>query len=56
MHKHIERRAFKGLNFQGWPISFPVSCVAYDFTLNNNLTSSRTFGETQTVMDLRRFP
>ena len=32
----------KGSNFQEWPISFPVSGIAKDFALINNLTSSRT--------------
>ena len=54
MHKHITW--LKGSNFQKWHISFPVSCVAKDFALNSNLTSSRTFGETKLVNDLIRFP
>ena len=39
---HIMRVGLKGSNFQGWPISLPVSSIAYDFTLTNNLTSSKT--------------
>ena len=39
---HIIRVGLKGSIFQGWPTSFPVSGIAYDFALTNNLTSSRT--------------
>ena len=39
------RYAWKAQTFQGWPKSSPIGCVAYNFTLNNNLTSSRTFGD-----------
>ena len=39
---HIMRVGLKGSNFQGWPISLPVSSIALDFALTNNLTSSRT--------------
>ena len=42
MFMHIKWKALKGSNFQGWPKSFPVSGIASDFTLTNNLTSSRT--------------
>ena len=38
---HIMRVGLKGSNFQIWPISLPVSGIAYDFSLTNNLTSSR---------------
>ena len=39
---HIMRVGLKGSNFEGWPISLPISSIAYDFALTNNLTSSRT--------------
>ena len=35
---HIMRVGLKGSNFQGWPISLPVSSIALDFALTNNLT------------------
>ena len=42
MLMHIMKVGLKGSNFQGRPISLPVSGIAYDFALTNNLTSSRT--------------
>ena len=48
---HIMRVGLKISNFQGWPISLPVSGIA----LTNNLTSSRTL-DCLTVTELRRFP
>ena len=39
---HIMRVGLKGSNFQGLPISLPVSSIAYDFSLTYNLTSYRT--------------
>ena len=45
MHMHITRVGLKAQTFQGWLTSFLIGCVAYDFVLSNNLTSSRTFGD-----------
>ena len=42
MHMHIMRVGLKGSNFHIWLISLPVSGIAYNFALTNNLTSSRT--------------
>ena len=50
---HIMKVGLKGSNFQGWPL--PVSSIAYDFTLTNNLTSSRTL-DYLTVNEPRRCP
>ena len=55
MHKHITWVSFERFKLPKNGLSFPVSCVAYDFALNNNLTSSRTSGETKLVNDLRIF-
>ena len=52
---HIMRVGLKVSNFQGWPISLPVSSIAKDFILTNNLTSSRTF-DYLTVNEPRRCP
>ena len=52
---HIMRVGLKGSNFEGWPISLPVSSIAYDFALTNNLTSFRTL-DYLSVNELRRCP
>ena len=39
---HIMMVGLNGSNIQRWSISLPVSGIAYDFTMTNNLTSSRT--------------
>ena len=52
---HIMRVGLKGSIFQGWPISLPVSSIAYDFVLTNNLTSSRTL-DYLTVNEPKRCP
>ena len=52
---HIMRVGLKGSNFHRWPISLPISGIAKDFTLINNLTSSRTLYYL-TVNELRRCP
>ena len=55
MLMHIMRVGLKGSNFQGWPISLPVNSITSDFSLTNNLTSSRTF-DYLTVDEPRRCP
>ena len=55
MLMHIMRVGLKGSNFQGWPISLPVSGIAQDFALTNNLSSSRTL-DCLTVTEPRRCP
>ena len=55
MHMHIMRVGLKGSNFHRWPISLPISGIAYDFSLTKNLTSSRTL-DYLTVAEPRRFP
>ena len=55
MHMHIMRVGLKGSNFQRWPISLPVSGIASDFALTNNLTSSRTL-DYLAVTEPRRCP
>ena len=52
---HIMRVGLKGSNFQGWPISLPVSSIAWDFALTNNLTSSRKL-DYLTVNEPKRCP
>ena len=41
MQKHINNGGYNGSSCQGWPASFLVCCITYDFALINNLTSSR---------------
>ena len=55
MNMHIMRVGLKGSNFQGWPISLPVSGIPSDFGLTNNLTSSKTL-DYLTVTETRRCP
>ena len=55
MLMHIMRVGLKGSNFQGWPISLPVSSIVWDSALTNNLTSSRTL-DYLIVNEARRCP
>ena len=52
---HIMWVGLKSSIFQGWPISFPINGIAEDFSLTNNLTSSRTL-DYLTVNEPRRCP